>query len=99
MQGKNDGGVVTVEKVPVQDVNAILKDLKPTVLICDVEGAEADLLPAADLNCIRCTIVELDPQWAGQSGVQGVFDTMHRAGLTYFPRRSNKKLVTFRKGW
>lgn len=99
MQGDSDGGVLSVEKVPVHNINTVLKTLKPTVLICDIEGAEADLLPVADLTGIRCAIVELHPQWIGQKGVQAVFDTMHRAGLTYFPKRSNKKVVTFRADW
>jgi len=42
-------------------------------------------------------VVELHPQWIGQSGVQAVFDAMHKAGLTYFPRLSQSKVVTFKK--
>lgn len=99
LQGATDGGVIRVEKVPVDSINTVLMDLTPTVLICDIEGAEADLLPSADLSCLRCAIVELHPQWIGQKGVQAVFDVMHAGGLTYYPRRSNKKVVTFRKGW
>ena len=91
--------VLSVEKVEVQGINTVIRELQPTVLICDIEGAEAQLLPKADLSCFRLAIVELHPQWIGQEGVQAVFDTMHTAGLTYFPWRSNKKVVTFRKGW
>jgi len=91
--------VIAVEKVEVLSMQAVFDDIKPTVLVCDIEGAEADILPIADLSCLRCAIVELHPQWIGQSGVQAVFDAMHRAGLTYFPRTSDKKVVTFRKAW
>ncbi|MFV2002446.1 MAG: FkbM family methyltransferase [Paracoccaceae bacterium] len=97
--GDRDGGVVSVEKVRVLGVNTVLKKLKPTVLICDIEGGEASLLPAADLSCLNIAIVELHPQWIGQAGVGAVFEAMRAAGLTYFPKRSNKKVVTFRKGW
>ena len=99
MPGDADGKLVAVEKIAVLNVNSVLKALKPTVLICDIEGAEATLLPQADLSCLNIAIVELHPQWIGQSGVQGIFDVMHRFGLSYFPKRSNKKVVTFRKGW
>lgn len=99
MQGDRDGGVISTASVPVEDINAALSDIAPSILICDIEGAEADLLPRADLSGLRAAIVELHPQWIGQSGVQAVFDSMHRAGLTYFPKRSNAKVVTFRKGW
>ena len=30
---------------------------------------------------------------------QSILDAMHRAGLTYFPKASEAKVVTFRKGW
>ncbi|MBY6005794.1 FkbM family methyltransferase [Salipiger bermudensis] len=77
----------------------VLEEVRPDVLVCDIEGAEADLLPAGDWSGLRCAIIELHPQWIGQSGVQAVFDAMHRAGLTYFPKASEAKVVTFRKGW
>ncbi len=99
MQGDSDGGVVATEKVEVHGIGSVLREVKPTVLICDIEGAEADLLPRADLSCLRLAIVELHPQWIGQAGVQAVFDAMQRGGLTYFPKRSNAKVVAFRKEW
>lgn len=80
-------------------VGPVLEAEKPDVLVCDIEGAEAELLPAADWSCLRAAVIELHPQWIGQSGVQAVFDAMHRAGLTYFPRASEAKVVTFRKDW
>lgn len=86
-------------EVAREDIHAVLAELRPDVLICDIEGAEAHLLPAADLSCLRAAIVELHPQWIGQDGVQGVFDAFHRAGLTYYPKASHAKVVTFRKGW
>ena len=77
----------------------VLEEVRPDVLVCDIEGAEAGLLPAGDWSGLRCAIIELHPQWIGQSGVQAVFDAMQRAGLTYFPKASEAKVVTFRKGW
>lgn len=91
--------VESVEKIEQHDINKVLKDLKPEVLVCDIEGAEAHLLPAADLSCLRVAIIELHPQWIGQDGVQAVFDTFQKAGLTYWPKASHAKVVVFRKGW
>ena len=88
-----------MEHVEVRAVNEELARVAPTVLICDIEGAEADLLPAADLSGLRAAIVEVHPQWIGQAGVQAVFDAMNRGGLSYFPKASEGKVVTFRKGW
>lgn len=89
----------SVAKVPVRDVNKLIAEQKPTALICDIEGAEADLIPSMDLSGLRVAVLELHPQWIGQAGVEAVFSAMGAAGLTYFPRRSNGKVVAFKKGW
>ncbi|MDU8913339.1 FkbM family methyltransferase [Aestuariicoccus sp. MJ-SS9] len=91
--------IVETVKIAQHPVADVLDDVKPDVLVCDIEGAEADLLPAGDWTGLRAAIIELHPQWIGQSGVQAVFDAMQKAGLTYFPKASEAKVVTFRKGW
>lgn len=91
--------VVCEHVVEVMNIKTVITKLKPTVLICDIEGAEADLLPLADLSGLRLAVVELHPQWIGKAGVQAVFDAFSKAGLTFYPRRSNKKVVTFRQDW
>ncbi|WP_305968256.1 MULTISPECIES: FkbM family methyltransferase [unclassified Mameliella] len=90
-----------IEEVAIMQhaIAPVLEAERPNVLVCDIEGAEADLLPAADWTGLRAAVIELHPQWIGQSGVQAVFDAMHRAGLTYFPKASEAKVVTFRKDW
>ena len=91
--------IVATHQIEVENINTVLKTLKPTVLICDIEGAEEHLLADADFSCLRAAIIELHPQWIGQKGVQAVFDSMHRAGLTFFPKPSEGKVVVFKKGW
>ncbi len=44
-------------------------------------------------------MIELHPQWIGATGVRDVFDAMHRAGLTYYPRWSYRKVIVFRREW
>jgi len=92
-------GLVRVVPVEMLDIRATFAEIRPTFLICDIEGAEADLIPAADLSTLRCAVVELHPQWIGKAGVQAVFDAMAKAGLTFFPKTSLKKVVTFRRDW
>ncbi|APZ54493.1 FkbM family methyltransferase [Salipiger abyssi] len=91
--------IVETVQIAQHRLDETLAELKPDVLVCDIEGAEADLLPVGDWSSLRCAVIELHPQWIGQSGVQAVFDAMQRAGLTYFPKASEAKVVTFRKGW
>lgn len=89
----------TVAKVEVRAARDVFAALAPTVLVCDIEGAEADLIPALPLDGLRAAVVELHPQWIGQAGVKAVFDAFSAAGLTYFPNASESKVVTFLRGW
>lgn len=85
--------------VPTRDVNAVIRDLSPTVLICDIEGAEADLLPKMDLTGMRAVVIETHPQWIGKIGMQKVFRCLDAAGLVFFPRWSHGKVAVFRSDW
>ena len=91
--------VVATHEVEVLDIAEVMAEIRPTALVCDIEGAEAEILPSADLSSVRVAVVELHPQWIGQAGVQAVFDAFHAAGLSFYPKTSNKKVVTFLKGW
>lgn len=84
-----------VAKIEVEDINDALDRIQPTVLICDIEGAEATLLPQARFRTLRAAIIETHPQWIGSEGVRAVFDAMHGAGLTYFAKASEGKVVAF----
>ncbi|MGR3541711.1 MAG: FkbM family methyltransferase [Hasllibacter sp.] len=90
--------VIAVEDVPRADADEAFAEIRPDVLVCDIEGAEAQLLPALPLRGLRLAVVELHPQWIGREGVAAVFGAMAAAGLTYFPRASQAKVVVFRGG-
>lgn len=94
-----DSPVIREHEVDVLDIAEVMEDIRPTALVCDIEGAEAALLPLADLSSLRVAVIELHPQWIGEAGVRAVFDAFHGAGLTFYPKTSNKKVVTFLKGW
>jgi FkbM family methyltransferase len=89
----------TKVEVPTRNVNAVIKELQPSVLICDIEGAEADLLPKMDLTGLRAVVIETHPQWIGKAGMQKVFRCMDAAGLVFFPRWSHGKVAVFRSDW
>lgn len=91
--------VSQIVEVDCHDLSGVLSDLRPEVLVCDIEGAEADLLPAGDWSCLKAAVIEMHPQWIGEAGVRAVFEAMMKAGLTYFAKASQGKVVTFRKGW
>ena len=85
--------------IPQRSAAQVPADIQPTLLVCDIEGAEATLLPQMDLSSLRAAIVELHPQWIGPAGVNAVFGAMMRAGLAYHAKTSSNKVVCFRRDW
>ncbi len=94
-------GDTTPEIVQVDVLNGkqVFKETGANVLICDIEGAEADLIPELDLASLRAAVVELHPQWIGPAGVNKVFRAFMDAGLAYYARGSTQKVVSFRRSW
>lgn len=86
-------------KVDVLNASHVFKEIKPTILIADIEGAEAQLLPQLDLTGLRGAMIELHPQYIGPEGVNAVFRAMMDAGLAYYSRGSTHKVVCFRRAW
>lgn len=91
--------LLSVEEIEMRDAGETFRDIAPTALVCDIEGAEVDLIPLADLSSVRCAVIELHPQWVGSEGVAKVFAAITAAGLTYHHRGSQGKVVTFRRDW
>ncbi|WP_051241989.1 FkbM family methyltransferase [Stappia stellulata] len=63
---RNLGGKTRVECDGMQDV---MSTFEPSVLVLDVEGAEADLLPNADLAMVNKIIVEMHPHVIGDARI------------------------------
>ena len=88
-----------LEKVKVDVLNAghVIKEIQPDILVADIEGAEAALLPHMDLTGLRGAMIEIHPQHIGPEGVNAVFKAMMDAGLAYYSRASSQKVVCFRR--
>ena len=86
-------------KVDVLNARSTFKEIGANVLICDIEGAEVDLLPSLDLSGLRAAIVETHPQWIGPEGIKTVFRAFMDAGLAYYHRGSHGKVLAFRTEW
>lgn len=96
LEGETDPPSV---KVPVLNAKQALNDIGATVLICDIEGAEADLIPQLDLTGLRAAIIETHPQWIGPEGMNKVMRAFMDAGLSYYHRGSHGKVLAFRDRW
>ena len=55
---KKDRGTVSVPAVQLNDVVA---EFEPDVLVCDIEGGELELIPALDASALRAVVMELHP--------------------------------------
>jgi FkbM family methyltransferase len=86
-------------KVDVLDAKTTFAELGANVLICDIEGAEVDLIPQLDLTGLRAAIIETHPQWIGPEGINKVFRAFMDAGLAYYHRGSHGKVLAFRTDW
>lgn len=86
-------------KVDVLNAKSVFKEIKPNVLICDIEGAEVDLIPQLDLSGLRAAIIETHPQWIGPKGINTVMQAFMDAGLAYYHRGSQGKVLSFRRDW
>ncbi|MGB3244486.1 MAG: FkbM family methyltransferase [Sulfitobacter sp.] len=86
-------------KVDVLDAKAVFADIKPNVLICDIEGAEVDLIPQLDMTGLRAAVIETHPQWIGPEGMNKVMRAFMDAGLAYYHRGSQGKVLCFRSEW
>lgn len=91
--------VTQIAQIEQRAAGQVMAEIKPTVLICDIEGAEADVLPLMDLSTLRAAIIELHPQWIGPQGVNAVFSALMGAGLAYHAKTSSNKVVCFRRDW
>ncbi|GAA0309535.1 FkbM family methyltransferase [Rhodovulum strictum] len=72
--------------VPSDPINRVLMDEGATVLVMDVEGAEIDLLRAADLSGLREVIVELHPHIVGDAPTQAMIDDVCARGFAVVGR-------------
>ncbi len=95
----DDGEAVELTEVPVLGAQETFDRIAPTILVCDIEGAEVDLLPLVDLSGLRGVVIELHPQFVGKQGIARVFSHLHDCGLVFFPRFSDRKVAVFRSDW
>ncbi len=86
-QDRRATGLRTVS-VPTIDLNSLMAEVAPTILVMDIEGGELELLDALDLRSVRAVIMEFHPRVYGQAGVSRIFDNLRIAGLAYDPMQS-----------
>lgn len=81
--------------VPTADWASVVAELRPTVLVMDIEGGELDLLAQADLSGVRAVILELHPKAYGAEGVGACRRRLRRAGLVRVPSLCRRDVYAF----
>lgn len=84
-------------RVPTRNFSALLREEAASLIVCDVEGAEANLFEGADLAGVDRVFVEVHDHVTGLSGVGALFATMAAKGLVYDPRHSEGSVILFRR--
>lgn len=69
-------------EVPQRDLNAEIDRIKPTFMIVDIEGGEADFFAYARLDGVNKICIETHADLIGNSGVTEVFDHIFRQGFS-----------------
>jgi Methyltransferase FkbM domain len=83
-------------RVPALPIAQLLEKARPTVLSCDVEGAEVDVL-AQPLPGVRLIVVEIHPGDYGAAGTKRLFDALSASGFAYTPQGSRGATVVFER--
>ncbi len=83
-----------VLRVPALPVGPLLAEARPTVLSCDIEGAELEVL-SQPLPGVRLIVVEIHPSVYGTTGTRRLFDALSAQGFAYLPEGSRGAVVVF----
>jgi FkbM family methyltransferase len=81
--------------LPGLDTARLIREVRPDVLVVDIEGGERDLFCGLDLPGVRSVVVEVHQPQIGGAGIARCFAALQTAGFAYDPRGSNGSNVAF----
>jgi FkbM family methyltransferase len=68
-------------RVPQLAVGELMARVQPSCLVIDIEGGEAELLPAIDWRGVRKLVLEVHPQRIGSARVRELIELLAAQGL------------------
>lgn len=74
--------------VQVDAIGDIVREIRPTVLVIDTEGAERSIMAACPLDGLRAVIIEFHPDVIGSDAVLRIRERLERAGFAAIPEHS-----------
>lgn len=87
------GGMIEVDGVALSDIVA---EFRPSVIICDIEGAEVEAFRSVDLSEIRSILIELHPKIVGTDANNEFVAMLESRGLK-FAYGSHDKVAFFER--
>jgi FkbM family methyltransferase len=84
-------------EIPVVDINKVIGQFDPTVLVCDIEGAEEVVIPNSELSGIRALVLELHPHMMSRKAIKNIYDACLAAGLYPRVELSSEQVVAFER--
>jgi FkbM family methyltransferase len=67
--------------LPCFGVDTLMAELRPTVIVCDIEGGESGLFDAVDMACVRAVVIELHPKVYGVAERDRILAILASKGL------------------
>lgn len=86
-----------VVQVPRIGLGDLIARVRPDVLVCDVEGAELELLSGTDLSTLRALAVELHPKVYGSEAAARLMRRLDDGGLRLLPARRRTSVRSFER--
>ncbi len=86
-----------VIEVPALRLGSLLARHRPSVVLLDIEGGEAELFDRQLPDHVRLVIMELHGKHYGPAGIRRVFDGLSAARFTYCPAGSRGATVVFER--
>ena len=81
--------------VPALKFSDLMKEIEPSVVVMDVEGAEADFFEAPWPDHVRVLLMEIHPKVYPDTVVKKIFDCLSASGMVYSADLSKGKALGF----
>jgi hypothetical protein len=82
-------------EVPVFSFNLAIERIRPTLIICDIEGGEVDLFEHANLCGVQKVLIEIHQNVVGRMNIKRLFDMFSARNFHYDQHHSNKSVILF----
>jgi len=88
-------GYDKVAEIEVVNVNQVIIDFQPSMIICDIEGGEIDLFRNINLENVSKVFMEIHQNATGRQSIIDLFNYLHSRGFHYDQWHSSGSVILF----